>query len=178
MSCAAYTLNGLARDCSQSMGGIKEVYIANYEDVTAATVSTEDDGSKGKIGTITMKDTAKFKKYVLRKGAGSFTSNATIDNANGVNFVTTELVFNMLRMDTVKRIEMTALSVNELAVIVLDSNGIYWYLGYDNPVTASAGSGATGTAKTDGNLYSITLQDESATYPYEVDASIVAGLVA
>ena len=177
MSCAAYTLKGLPRDCEQSMGGIAEVYIANYEDVTAVEVSNSD-GTDGKITTITMADTKKFYKYVLRKGAGSFTATATIDNANGVNFVTTVLTFNMLRMNTQKRIEMTALSVNELAVIVKDANGTYWYLGKDNAVTASNGTGQTGTARTDGNMYTIELTDESASYPYEVDASIVAGLLA
>ena len=177
MSCAAYTLKGLPRDCEQSMGGIAEVYIANYEDVTAVEVSNTD-GTEGKISTITMADTKKFYKYVLRKGAGSFTSTATIDNANGVNFVTTVLTFNMLRMNTQKRIEMTALSVNELAVIVKDANGTYWYLGKDNPVTASNGTGQTGQNRTDGNMYTIELTDESASYPYEVDASIVAGLLA
>lgn len=177
MSCAAYTLKGLPRDCEQSMGGIAEVYIANYEDVTAVEVSNTD-GTEGKISTITMDEGKKFYKYVLRKGAGSFTSTATIDNANGVNFVTTVLTFNMLRMNTQKRIEMTALSVNELAVIVKDANGTYWYLGKDNAVTATNGTGQTGTARTDGNMYTIELSDESATYPYEVNATIVADLVA
>lgn len=176
MSCASYTLNGLARDCSQSMGGITEVYIANYEDVLPVAVSENTDGSKGKITSVELAEGKSFYKYVLRKGAGSFTSNATIDNANGVNYVTTDLTFNMLRMDTAKRIEMTALSVNELAVIVKDANGTYWYLGKDNAVTASAGTGATGTARTDGNMYTITLQDESATYPYEVDAAVMETL--
>lgn len=177
MSCAAYTLKGLPRDCEQSMGGIAEVYIANYEDVTAVEVSNSD-GTEGKISTITMTEGKKFYKYVLRKGAGSFTSTATIDNANGINYVTTVLTFNMLRMNTQKRIEMTALSVNELAVIVKDANGTYWYLGKDNPVAATNGSGQTGTARTDGNLYTIELSDESLGMPYEVDASIVAGLLA
>lgn len=177
MSCAAYTLNGLPRDCDQSMGGIAEVYIANYEDVTAVEVSSSE-GTSGMISTITMDEGKKFYKYVLRKGAGSFTSTATIDNANGVNFVTTVLTFNMLRMNTQKRIEMTALSVNELAVIVKDANGTYWYLGKDNPVTATNGTGATGTARTDGNLYTIELSDESAGYPYEVSGTIIAGLLA
>lgn len=177
MSCAAYTLNGLPRDCEQSMGGIAEVYIANYEDVAGVEVS-QAEGAEGKISTIEMAEGKKFYKYVLRKGAGSFTSTATIDNANGVNFVTTVLTFNMLRMNTQKRIEMTALSVNELAVIVKDANGIYWYLGKDNAVTATNGTAQSGQNRTDGNMYTIELSDESATYPYEVDATIVAGLIA
>lgn len=171
MSCTSYTLKGLARDCSTSMGGIKTVYIANYSDVESVAVADE------KITGVTMIDGAKFLQYHLRKGAGSFSSTSNIDAANGINYVTTDLVFNMLKMDTAKRVEMTALSVNELAVIVEDANGVYWYLGKDEAVTATTGTGATGTARTDGNMYSITLQDTSLTYPYEIDATAVAGLI-
>ena len=71
-------------------------------------------------------------------------------------------------METVKRIEMEALAMNDLAVIVKDANGKYWYFGYDEPVSASAGDGQTGTARGDSNRYSITLQDNSDTWPYEI----------
>lgn len=172
MSCTSYTLKGLARDCSQSMGGIKTVYIANYADVQEVTVDDE------KITGVTMVDSAKFHTYNLRKGAGSFTSTATIDNANGINYVTTDLVFNMLKMDTTKRVEMTALSLNELAVIVEDANGAYWYLGKDEAVASTTGTGATGTARTDGNMYTITLQDTSLTYPYEIEGAAVKAVIA
>lgn len=171
MSCTSYALKGLPRDCSTSMGGIKTVYIANYNDVTSVDVADE------KITGVTMAEGAKFNQYHLRKGAGSFSSTATIDATNGVNFVTTDLVFNMLKMDTVKRVEMTALSVNELVCIIEDANGVCWYLGKDEAVTATAGTGATGTARTDGNMYSITLQDTSSTFPYEIDKSVIAGLI-
>lgn len=171
MSCTSYTLKGIARDCSQSMGGIKNVYIANYSDVTS--IETSED----KITGVTMTTGAKFLGYSLRKGAASMNSTSTIDNANGINYVTTDLVFNMLKMDTAKRVEMTALSVNELAVIVEDANGVFWYLGKDEAVTATTGTGATGQQRTDGNMYSITLQDTSLTFPYEIDATTVAGLI-
>lgn len=171
MSCTSYTLKGIAKDCSQSMGGIKNIYIANYSDVSSVAVSGDT------ITGVTMVEGAKFLGYSLRKGAAQFTSTATIDNANGINFVTTDLVFNMLKMDTAKRVEMTALSVNELAVIVEDANGVYWYLGKDEPVSATAGTGATGQNRTDGNMYSLTLQDTSLTYPFTVDATIVSGII-
>ena len=80
-------------------------------------------------------------------------------------------------METTKRVEITALSVNDLVAIVKDANGVYWYLGYDEPVNASAGDGQTGTARGDANRYSITLQDISKEMPMEVDASIIEGLL-
>ena len=156
------TLGGLVNDCASSMGGIVEAYIANYGDVSAVTVT------EGEVTAITMAESAKFKKYYFKKGTGSYTSTLNVDPANGVNYVSTDIVLLFSLMETVKRTEMAALSVGDLAVIVKDANGKYWYFGKDEPVTASAGDGQTGTAKTDGNRYSITLQDNSVSWPYEI----------
>lgn len=106
------------------------------------------------------------------------TSTLNIDAANGVNYVTTDIVLSFLRMETTKRIEMSALAVNELAVVVEDANGTMFYLGKDEPVTATAGSGETGTAASDGNRYSITLQDTAETFPYQLDDELVTAFKA
>ena len=156
------TLSGLVNDCSPSMGGIVEAYIANFEDVVSATVSDNQ------ITAITMAESAKFKKYYFKRNSGQFTSTLNVTPENGVNYVSSEIVLLFSRMDTVKRIEIAALSTADLAMIVKDANGKYWYFGYNNPVTASAGDGQTGTAMSDGNRYSITLQDISESWPYEI----------
>lgn len=165
------TIKGLCKDCESSKGGIIEVLIANYSDVTPTI-------SAGTITDITVAQGASFYKYEFRKGTGSMTSTLNVDAANGVNYVSTELVLQFTKMETRKRIEMAALAVNELAVIVKDANGKYWYLGVNEAVTASAGSGQTGQAVGDGNYYSITLTDNSDSFPYEVLASVVTGLAA
>ena len=168
MSCNQ-TLSGLVKDCSPSMGGILEVLLANREDVASVQAET------GKISGITMEASAKFKKYTFARNTGSMTSTYTIDQASGVKYVTTDLVLQFNRMETTKRVEITALSVNDLVAIVKDANGVYWYL--DEPVNASAGDGQTGTARGDANRYSITLQDISKEMPMEVDASIIEGIL-
>ena len=166
------TLSGLTRDCSSNMGGIVEALIANYDDVTGVTVAD------GIITVISMASAAKFKRYSFAKNTGSLTSNYNIDAASGVKYVTTDLLLQFNRMETAKRVEITALALGDLAIIVKDANGKYWYLGKDEPVNASAGDGQTGTARGDANRYTITLQDESQEMPYEVDSSIVEALVA
>lgn len=162
---------GIERDCSTSKGGIVIVYLMNYDSIESVTVEA------GKITNIQPKEGEKFKAYHFRKNTGSMSSTLNVDPANGVNFVNTDLVLQFLKMDTTKRIEMAALSVNDLVAIVKDANGAFWYLGYDEPITATAGDGTTGTARGDGNRYSITLQDSSSTFPYEVEASVVEGLI-
>lgn len=165
------TLSGLVKDCSPSMGGITEVLLANREDVSAVTAVS------GKISEITMASSAKFKRYTFARNTGSMTSTYTIDQASGVKYVTTDLLLQFNRMETAKRVEISALAINDLVAIVKDANGIYWYLGYDEPVNASAGDGQTGTARGDANRYTITLQDNSKEMPMEVDSTIVPALI-
>ena len=159
MSCST-TISGLSRDCAASKGGVAEVYIANREDVTAVTLTD------GKVSGITMASTKTFKVYQFNRGTASMASTYNVDQANGTRFVGTDLVMVFTRMQTAKRIEVTALAVNDLYVIVKDNNGAYWLLGYD-----------TGTALTDRNGYSVTLHDDSDEMPYEVLGTIIAGLL-
>lgn len=144
------------------MGGIVEVYLANFDDVASVTA----DG--GKITAIAMAASAKFKQYHFNPQSGSLTSTYNIDVANGINFVTSDLMLLFGKMETTKRVEVSALALGDLAAIVKDANGTYFYLGRTNPVKASAGDGQTGTARTDGNRYAITLQDNDPEMPYEV----------
>ena len=173
MACSQ-VLNGIAADCQTNVGGVREVYIANYSDVTAIEV----DEVSNMIKTITMADTAKFKKYAFKKNTSSMTSTLNVDPANGVNFVQTDLALVFAKQETVKRMEIAKLSLGELRVIVLDANGKYWFLGQEEFVSATAGTAETGTNRQDGNRYTITLTDYSSSYPYEVTPTIVADLIA
>ena len=172
MSCSQ-VLNGIAADCQTNVGGVREVYIANYSDVTTIEV----DEVSNMIKTITMAETAKFKKYAFKKNTSSMTSTLNVDPANGVNFVQTDLTVVFAKQETVKRMEIAKLSLGELRVIVLDANGKYWFLGQEEFVSATSGTAETGTNRTDGNRYQIVLTDYSSSYPYEVDPSIISGIV-
>ena len=189
------TLSGITLDCSHSLGGIKTVYIANYNDVTdiqynASTGTTTGTTSTGVTGNttgvtytgdtitgLTMASGATFQPYQFRKQTGSMTSTLTVDETAGVNYVSTELSLVFTKMETAKRIELSALSIGQLAVIVEDSNGVFWYLGKDDYVSATAGGAQTGTAKGDGNNYTLTLRDESDTYPYEITKEAVQKVI-
>lgn len=160
MACTAYALKGITNDCATSKGGIREVYIADWQKDLFTLSETSDT-------VASLKPDAKFYKFFIKKNTSSFTSTATIDLANGVNYVSTELNLIFTRMETSKRIEMSALLLNDVAVIVIDANGKAWCLGLNNPVNATAGTGESGTSATDGNKYSITLTDESDTFPFE-----------
>lgn len=160
MSCTQI-LSGIQVDCEPSMGGLKVVYIANSSDVVDFEVTD------GQITSITMASGKTFKTYSFRRNTASMTSTLSVDPANGVS-VATDVSLSFLKQDTQKRLEISALSIGELVMMVQDANGRYWFLGKDMPVMASAGGAESGTAYTDGNRYTITLQDNSKDYPYEI----------
>lgn len=138
------------------------MYLANKADVSSVTFTTS------KVTAITMNSSAKFKTYHFRPNTSSMSSNYQVNQENGTSYVQTDLLMVFNRMETSKRIEVTAMAQGELCAIVKDANGLYWMLGIDNPLVLSAGDGLTGTARADRNGYSVTLQDNSLEMPAEI----------
>ena len=170
MACTA-TLNGFGNSCETSKGGVKAIWIAPYKE-GIATLTTSSSGEVGKV-SIAQEDIAKFKVFYIKQNTTSFTSTLTTDPANGVNYVSTVISIVFTKMNTRKRIEMSALAVNDVNIIVQDANNSYWFLGLDEAVTATNATGETGTAKTDGNKYTIEFTDDSDTYPIALNAASV-----
>lgn len=167
------TIAGITLDCESSLGGIKQVWITQYDNVKSVTVDDETN----QISAITLEEDAKWYNYQFRKGTGSLTSTLNVDETAGTNYVSNELALVFTKMETKKRIEIAALSIGQLVVVVEDSNGKYWFLGKDDYVSASAGTGVTGTAKGDQNAYTLTLATDSKSYPYELSAEAIQSVV-
>lgn len=165
MACTQ-TLTGITRDCLGNNGGIRKVWLANYDNVASLTVAA------GAITAISMSNSEKFKLYEFARNTSSLTSNYAVNAENGTSYVESDLLMVFNRMDTSKRLEIVALAQGNLVAIVEDNNGNKWYLGKDFPVTINAGDGQTGTARADRNGYSITLRDESAELPFPFTGTI------
>ena len=165
------TLTGIALDCVTNLSGIKAIYLANDASVGDVTVSdNEISAIDASAGT--------FKKYVPAKNTGSLTKTLTKDESTGVMYYTNEVVAQFNKMETPKRKEISNIDRGRFKAVVLDSNGKYWFLGYDNYVSASAVTGQTGAGLDDGNFYTLTLTDISAELPYEVKSDALADIIA
>ena len=179
MACSSITLRGIVQDCNGNLGGVAEVWLINRDSVSAVTTAeTEVNGFSGVpvVSAITLETGKSFVKFFVRKNTSSMTSTLNV-NDNGSTFVSTELALVFARMDAQKRLEMNALAKEEMAALVKDANGTWFYLGYDNPVTSSAGTGETGVQKSDNNQYTSTLADESTEYPFIVLQSAIDALL-
>ena len=99
---ACFSLNGgIAADCSNSMGGIKKVFLMDAAvTATLSGVSTTPQTITDLEGTTA----SNVFEFNFRKNTGSMTSTLTVDAANGVNFVSTALVLQFTRMEAAKLI--------------------------------------------------------------------------
>ena len=165
------TLMGIALDCVTNLSGIKAIYLANDASVGNVTVSEEQitaiDASAGT-----------FYEYIPAKNTGSLTKTLTKDESTGVMYYTNEVVAQFNKMETPKRKEISNIDRGRFKAVVLDSNGKYWFLGYNNYVSATAVTGQTGAGLDDGNFYTLTLTDISAELPYEVKSDALADIIA
>ena len=165
------TLMGIALDCGTNLSGIKAIYLANDASVGNVTVSEEQitaiDASAGT-----------FYEYIPAKNTGSLTKTLTKNESTGVMYYTNEVVAQFNMMETPKRKELSNIDRGRFKAVVLDSNGKYWFLGYDNYVSASAVTGQTGAGLDDGNFYTLTLTDISTELPYEVQSDAIANIIA
>lgn len=153
------TLTGIALDCGTNLSGIKAIYLANDASVGDVTLT------EGEISAIDA-SAGTFYEYIPAKNTGSLTKTLTKDESTGVMYYTNEAVAQFNKMETAKRKELSNIDRGHFKAVVLDSNGKYWFLGYDNYVSATAVTGQTGAGLDDGNFYTLTLTDISAELPY------------
>lgn len=165
MKCGSYTISAIAKQCKDSSGGIKCIYIADVDSVSAVTM----DATSETISNIVMSGSAKFAKWEFAAQTGTFTSTATISEENGTLYFQNDVALVFGQMEKVKRLQIMSATVSNTIVIVKDSNNRLFYLGYDNPVSASAAGGEAGTAMGDRNGYTITLTDFSKGLPMLVE---------
>ena len=164
------TLTGIAFDCGTNLSGVKAIYLANDASVGGVTLT------EGEISAIDA-SAGTFYEYIPAKITGSLTKTLTKDESTGVMYYTNEAVAQFNKMETAKRKELSNIDRGHFKAVVLDSNGKYWFLGYDNYVSATAVTGQTGAGLDDGNFYTLTLTDISAELPYEVKSEAIANIV-
>ena len=118
-----------------------------------------------------------FVQWLFRKNTGNYTTSLTSDPAIGTQAVTTDLNLQFTKAEATKRLEIQS-AINAAGVVIIeDMYGQYILLGKDNEVSVTAVNQQSGTAITDLNGYTLTLQDISLELPHFVDPQIISGLL-
>ena len=139
--------------CGYSLPEVKDIYIANYSDVTAAPV--EYDCASGVTVTgITLATGATFYHIEPAKNSVSFTDELVVED-NGNKYRTHTITFNITgKYDKDMVCPVDALALGRFFVVVKTADGEYLALGRTAGLEASAQSVAGGG---DNNGITVTL---------------------
>ena len=148
--------------CGYSLPEVKDIYVANFNDVTAAPVDY-DCASGVTVSAITLATGATFYHIEPAKNSVTFTDELVVQD-NGTKYRTHTLTFNISgKYDKDMVCPVDALALGRFFVVVKTADGEYLALGRNTGLEASAQSVAGGG---DNNGITVTLSanvTESAT---------------
>ena len=162
--------NGIGLGCLDSTGGVKAVFVANFN--TTGTTFTEDANQI--ITGVTSSET--FYQYRFRKQTSSFTEESTLSVENGTNFYVPTVSMVFQKLETSKRNALLLLAKADTHVIVQTQNDDYWVVGKVNAMNLTTTSVATGQAFGDLNGYTIALTGAEPALAQEMTAAAFATL--
>jgi len=169
--------NGIVLDCRDNVGGIKTLYITDWDNITSITETTT--GSTA--GTITaISGSGIFYEFQLIRTTSSYTSTINASLEAGTVFYSDELVAYFNKMEQAKRnIVKTLAQSQRLALVFEDNNGDSFFMGQSYGSFITAGTIVSGLALGDANGYNLTF---GALEPYPANqlsgdlSSIVQGI--
>lgn len=146
-------LSNIPMVCEHSRGGIKEIILTNYAD---------DNFSYDSGGTITgISSSVTWYRVCVRENTSYLTGTLNIDEANDIHFYENELQVVLNKLNATTRAKLNALSYAQLSAIITDANGVHHVLGDKHPASMSASTYETGTNKTDGSKYTVTIKGDT-----------------
>lgn len=161
---------GFNLDCRFSFGGVKEIFVIEFENVSAITEVA------GVITVITKVATKTFKKYNLiahtAEADEAFAGNremGTLSNKQTIKFPINKLT-------TAVRNELMLLAQNRLIFVYVDENGTGWMYGREYGLMLDTAALKTGKVLADRNGYELSFSGDEKNLSYEVNATALGTL--
>lgn len=165
MSLCNTALNGIQLSCDTNTGGIERFWIAVKHDVNGLI---KIDESK-KVTDVEAPDGENWKTYEVRSET-STVAFAGVEGAGGsIKFWNYTLTIVVDKIDSAKNREIEQLQREPIAVIFEDNNGKRWLIGdVRGAKLMAATAGDYGTAYTDNNQYTLSIECPMPHLAYEL----------
>ena len=175
MSCE--TLQTIVKGCDNNSGGIYKFYVNQQDNIDETTIdfmSPPNDWTINVLDLVVGADP--FIELEFKRNTSSYTEESAIDLINGSSYVTATINLMFHRRDQTKSQAIKVLGSGQqyLAGIIQDANGLYWYFPY---LQVSATGEGSGVSRADGSKYSVTLVAENEFLAYQVDPTLIPGLL-
>jgi hypothetical protein len=168
MSCT--TLTTITKGCDNNIGGITSIYVNDMENLGTLAIDTAN-WEVTSFGTLV----DEFVAFEFRRNTGSYTEELQNDFVNGSQFYlqTINLMFHRREAAKSKSLKILGEGQRDLAIVVGDANGKFWY--FPNAQLSAVTEGS-GQAKADGSKYAVSFVAENEFLAYEVDPTLIPGL--
>lgn len=159
---------GFLLECNEGVGGVKEIFIGNWEQFQSGIVFT--------TGIISTLPTADLFRYQPNRNTGAVTVTPTPNLENGTLYYVQAVELTLGKLAPDKKAELELLSKAKVAVFVRLYDDQIMMIGRTDGAFLTAGTYQSGKAKGDLNGYTLTLTaeepnqpdflDEYTTYPF------------
>jgi hypothetical protein len=154
--------SGRTEPCKDVVGGLKAVYILNFETDNYSVGENSTDTAANmrvprlsSIGTDSSNEALAY-RYEL-KGNSSYTENVQASRENGTLAFEQVLELQLKKLTKQSHKEIKALSFGRPHIIVEDYNGNLFLAGREHGMEVTGGTIVTGTAMSDMSGYTLTL---------------------
>jgi len=144
--------------CRDTVGGIKAVYFAQYDEITSFVTAS------GELTDFDMGASDDIYKYTLKRGTGSVVETISGSSENGTIFYTPTLNIKLHKLTKEDQNQIKLLTAQRLVVFVelnetlsANSHNVLLALGLENGLELNAGTNSSGVAFGDMNGYDWTL---------------------
>jgi len=168
MACAL--TQGYTLDCKDSLGGVKNIWIANFNNVSGVTASN------GVISAISKANNGRFWLYQQYRDTAEAFEDIAGDPINGTVLYNQTVSLALRKMQASVRNEVKLLAAALTVMVVQDRNDKYWYYGETMGLDLNTGKIATGKAGPDKNGYDLTFTAGEPSPAQEVNSSVIATL--
>lgn len=170
MACVSFS-GGISLNCENNIGGLTKLYLTDFDNIVGYTQSG------GTVSSITLAGGSKFYEFEFNRNSATYTEDLVKSVEAGSALFEQTITVTIPRRDVQKRNTLALLTQRDLAVIIKDSNGYFWYPGEVEGMYLSESTSTSGTAKADGSNYVLTLKGFEIDRAAGVASGIIAGLL-
>jgi hypothetical protein len=148
---------GFTLDCNEGVGGVKDIYLANWNTFENGVVVTN--------GIVTTLPSANVYRYQPNRNTGALTITPTSNLENGTLYYMHVLEMTLGKLDVNKKLELEELSKAKVVAFVRLYDDNILMCGRTDGMFLTAGTYQSGKAKGDLNGYTLTLTGEEPLQP-------------
>jgi hypothetical protein len=156
---ACILTSGRSLPCKSSVGGLKNVYFADYNSVSGVTPAS---------GPITAWTDTNWYKYEI-KGNSSLETAINSSRENGTTFYESTLSLTLTTIDQATQEQIKLLAHGRPYVAVEDYNGNIFVMGLENGSEVTGGTIVTGSAMGDLSGFTLTMTAQEKEPPRFLD---------